>query len=126
MNYLVRRFRLRLEIIILLFEDLELILKIALENIDKEKLTDPYLTIPILENYTGIASDYKDTFKYFLKKEVDEINLDSIKGLLGAFARSFEDPLPYSEDWSPKIVRIRDDIRVSFGEIVDFLEKREK
>ena len=126
MNYLVRRFHVRLQIIILLFEDLELILKIALENIDKEKLTDPYLTIPILENCIEIANHYRNMYKYLLEKEIHEVDLNTLAGWTSGFARSFENPLPYSEDWYQKIARILDGLTENFNEINNLLKKGEK
>ncbi|MBP7821616.1 MAG: hypothetical protein KA010_01755 [Saprospiraceae bacterium] len=63
MENIVQRFYLVIQKTSLLFKDLELILNIAKQNIEKEKLTAPYLSIPMLDNYISIVKNYRSCFE---------------------------------------------------------------
>lgn len=122
MDYLEQRFYLSIQKACLLLKDLELILNIAKQNIEKEKLTDPYLTNLILDNYIDIINNCQLSFENLYSKKVSEMDLDAINGWSSGFGRSFENPLLNSEEWYQKVVDITKQLNECFREIVNFLE----
>lgn len=124
MEYTVQRFYLRIQKTIFLFEDLESILDIAKQNIEKEKLSAPYLTIKILENYISIVKIIRLNFENLYLMKTSEMDLNRINGWIAGFSRSFENPLLNSEDWYQKIVEIQQELGLSFAEINNFLQSK--
>lgn len=126
MDYNVQRFYLVIQKTILLFKELELILKIAKQNIEKEKLTTPYLSLALLDNYIDIVKNYRLNFENLNTIKISEMNLNTINGWVVGFGRSFENPLLNSEDWYQKIVTIERELSQNFREINDFLMNENK
>lgn len=122
MDYLEQRFYLSIQKASLLLKDLELILNIAKQNIEKEKLTAPYLTSLILDNYLDIVKNYRLNFEYLHSKQLNEMNLNTVHGWSAGFGRSFENPLLHSEDWYQKVVEIIKQLNECTLEIINFLE----
>lgn len=121
MNYREQLFYLKLEKIILLFKNLELILKIAKQNIEKEKLNDKFLSLPILDNYTDIIENYRLQFENLSEMNSKEMDINRINGWIAGYGRSFENPLLFSIEWYHKIIRIQQELSECFREIEDFL-----
>ena len=124
MDYIEQRFYLSIKKASLLLKDLELILNIAKQNIEIEKLTAPYLSNLILDNYIDIVKIYRLNFENLNSMKISEIDLNTISGWIVGFSRSFENPLLYSEDWYHKVVVIEQELNQNFREINDFLLNR--
>jgi hypothetical protein len=124
MDYFEQRFYLCIQKTSLLFKDLELILSIAKLNIEKEKLSAPYLTTRILDNYLSIIVEYRLCFENLYLIAISEMDVNKINGWIAGFSRSFENPLLNSEEWYQKIVEIQQELNQNFREINDFLSKR--
>lgn len=124
MDYVTQRFSLAIQMSFLLFKDLELILILAKQTIDKEKLTAPFLTEAMLDNYINIAKKYHLFFAGLNDKKIEEIDLNNIMGWVAGFGRSFENPLANSENWTDEITLIRCELDHQMKKIIDFLANK--
>ena len=126
MDYTEQIFYLRIRKTVFLFKDLELILNIAKQNIEKEKLSAPYLNVPILDNYINIVKSIRLSFENLYSMKTSEMDSNTINSWITGFARSFENPLLNSEDWYQKIVIIEQELGKNFRDITNYLLSTKK